>query len=118
MKYQAEPRTTEEVANILVTLYQTRFGGKENQRFLIDSKDLAVLFNSKNLFYDQLEKLIIKMMKLGYFTIKLPLSSQGYIFAILKYDTIRQWRKVPELIISDFKLSEITFDSEKEDWLE
>lgn len=97
-------RTDEEVIQVLRDIYADRFGGKEQQRFLISWGDLRAVYGFRRLWHSRFEQLAEAGFKKRLYLWDLGEGENGHLVAVIKSGTIDRWRRVPKKIIEGYKI--------------
>jgi hypothetical protein len=97
-------RTDEQVASILRDIYNTEFGGKARQRFLISWGDIRAIYGFGRLEMSRFERLAEAGIGKRLYVIDLGEGENGHMVAILRMRTADRWRRVPKRIIDEFRL--------------
>lgn len=105
-------RTDEDVAKILVELYAAKFGGRQNQRFLISWSDIRSLYGFDKLFTSRIESLMEAAMKQRLYLWDLGESNNVRMAGVIKIKTVDRWRRVPKKVIEDYMLAPDNTDEE------
>jgi hypothetical protein len=97
-------RTDEQVASILLDLYNTEFGGKEKQRFLISWADIRTLYGFGRLTMSRFARLDEAALRKRLYLLDLGEGENGHVVAVVKTRTADRWRRVPKRIIDQYRL--------------
>jgi len=90
-------KTAQEMSKFLAEIYEKRFGGKARGRFQISRtafRKLAGRTNLRDAFIDEVSE---QALELGYILI-----SVGDYIAVIKKVVLRNYRKVPKLILNQY----------------
>ena len=98
MKKSKKTRNPAEVAEILVTMYETEFGGKDRGRFQISREGLREISGKKRLEDPIITATINEAYERG-----LVVTDMGEDFSVIEESVMRNYRKVPKQIISSNK---------------
>lgn len=98
------PRTEEEVVDILLELYEDKFGGKEGQRFLISWEGIRSIYGFIKLFYSRFNLLEEAAINKKLYLWDLGEGENGHWIAVIRSRTVDRWRRVPKRIIENYKL--------------
>ena len=98
-------KTNEEVADILLKLYDDSFGGAEKQRYLISWGDLKNIYGLKKLFNSRLNELIEAASNKKLYLFDLGEGDKGHLIGVIKIQTVDRWRRVPRKIIDSYSFS-------------
>lgn len=88
-------RTPEQVADALKQIYDTQFGGKDRGRFQISRQGLRELSERKRL-EDSTKDAIVGAA----YDRDLVVTDMGDDFSVIEVDVMRNYRKVPQRLIS------------------
>jgi hypothetical protein len=99
------PRNNEEVIKILEEIYTEKFGGAEDQRFLISWADLRAIFGVRCFSHTIYSQLAHDAFEKGLYMCELGECANGYLVAVMKVATIERWRRVPKKIAQTYYFS-------------
>jgi hypothetical protein len=97
-------RTDEQVASILLEIYNSEFGGKERQRFLISWADIRTIYGFGKLTGSRFEKLDEASLQKGLYILDLGEGETGHMVAVVKIRTVDRWRRVTKRTIDQYRL--------------
>lgn len=97
-------RSDDEVVEVLLTLYETEFGGKENARFLIGWSHLRAIYGVGKLFQFRFDSLVEAAMRRRLYVLDLGEGDNDRLACVLRMSTVDRWRKVPKRLIEDHRM--------------
>jgi hypothetical protein len=97
-------RTDEQVASVLLDIYNTEFAGKERQRFLISWADIRTIYGFGRLTMSRFETLAEAGLQKRLYLLDLGEGENGHLVAVVKTRTVNRWRRVPKRIIDQYRL--------------
>jgi hypothetical protein len=109
------PRTDDEVVLILKSIYNSEFGGKARQRYLISWADLREIYGFKKLFLSRFQQLAEAAYRRRAYLFDLGEGENGHLVAVIPVATVDRWRRVPKKIIDQYRLSPDEDGNEGED---
>lgn len=110
------PRTDDEVITVLREIYNSTFGGKQRQRFLISWADLRGIYGFGKLFESRFQALAEAGIKRRLYLFDLGEGESGRLVAVLRTRTVDRWRRVTKKIVDEHRLpSDDDTDSDDDD---
>jgi hypothetical protein len=98
-------RTDREVVKVLLKLYGENFGGKDEGRFIIRWSDLRGIYGLSRLFESRFLQLVQCASNNRLYLWDLGEAEPGHLVAVIKTATVDRWRRVPEKIAKEYRLS-------------
>lgn len=95
-------RSNKEIAEILNGLYNKKFAGKKNQRFLIRIEDLRQMYPMSRIEEIRFNDLQLEAIKHGLYLFRFEKSNEDTVIAVIKIATIDRWRIVPHKIMREY----------------
>jgi hypothetical protein len=109
-------RTDDEVITCLRKIYDSEFGGKERQRFLISWADLRAIYGFGKLFASRFQALAEAGMRRRLYLLDLGEGENGRLVAVIRTRTVDRWRRVSKKIIDEYRLApDDESDAEEDD---
>lgn len=111
MSISKDERIEIAASKLYLDIYESKFGGKNRGRFLVNRSDLKELLDVSILTSSIIEKLAEECLSRG-----LVLINMDDVFGFMESDMVFNWRKAPSRIIEENK-NEIDseFDTNDED---
>jgi hypothetical protein len=97
-------RSDDEVVTVLREVYNSTFGGKERQRFLISWADLRAIYGFGRLFESRFQTLAEAALRRRLYLLDLGEGETGRIIAVIRTRTVDRWRRAPKKIIDQYRL--------------
>lgn len=109
------PRTDDEVASILLELYNQEFGGKTRQRYLLSWADVRTLYGFGRFAMSRFDRLVEAAVKKRLYVLDLGEGENGHLVAVVKVGTVDRWRRAPKRIIEEYRLPPDDEEGEEDD---
>lgn len=97
-------RTDRQVVEVLSKLYAENFGGKNGGRLIIRWGDLRGIYGFSRLFESRFLQLV-QCASNRFYLWDLGEAEPGHLVAVIKISTVDRWRRVPEKIAKEYRLS-------------
>lgn len=96
-------RTDDEVVEVLSELYDSEFGGKARQRFLISWADLCAIYGCGHFFPSRFQSLVEAGTKRRLYIFDLGQRENAHLVAVIRTQTVERWRRVPKRTIDEYR---------------
>src|SRR5438132_14164173 len=90
------PRSDEEVIDKILKIYQSRFGGKQGQRFLIGWLEVRDLYPMARMEQGRFTQLWYEGVRRGVYLHDLDYVDGEHLIAVIRTKTVNRWRRVPK----------------------
>lgn len=95
-------RSNDEVAEILLELYEESFAGKRRQRFLLSKEDIRQMYPISRIEESRFEDLRLAAEEVGLYIFKAGRNDIDEVFGVVKSQTVDRWRRLPRKIARRF----------------